>query len=101
MATATIGNVGFTKPEVTDRLAAWQLVQDCLYGEEAVKAAGDVYLPRPNAADKSRENRARYDAYLQRAAFYNVAQRTHAGLVGQFYQKPPVLELPRLLNVLA
>jgi hypothetical protein len=65
-----------------------------------VKAAEDLYLPRPNVADTSVENLARYDQYLQRAVFYGVTGRTLAGLVGQVMSEDPAVTLPPLLEVM-
>jgi hypothetical protein len=102
-------NVKYTRDEVTAMLPRWQLIRDCLSGEAAIKAndmatsdsvEADRYLPKPNATDTSAENTTRYEQYIERAVFYNVTQRTHAGLVGQVFQKDPVLELPELLEVL-
>jgi hypothetical protein len=57
------------------------------------------YLPRPNPRrHKSKRNAKRYTAYLTRAVFYNVAQRTQAGLVGQVFLRDPQVEVPTLLD---
>jgi hypothetical protein len=91
MATA---NVRFARTEIRRQFEKWQLIRDCLDGEQAVKAQGDVYLPRPNSADKSEENKARYASYLKRAVFYNTTRRTLDGLVGQVFVRDPVYILP-------
>lgn len=76
----------------------YNLIEDCITGETAVKAKGDVYLPRPNAADISAENQARYNAYKTRAVFYNVAESTLAGLIGQVFLVDPEIKVPTLLD---
>ena len=96
----TTPNVAYIRPEVEEMLPQWDLIRDAIAGEVAVKAKTDTYLPRPNAADRSEENQARYDSYILRANFYNVTGRTHQGLVGQCFQKDPVLELPSNLKIL-
>lgn len=98
MADNGIPNVQFIRPEVEAMQPRWDLIRDCLGGQDSIKEAGDTYLPRPNPSDTSEENVERYAQYLERAVFYNVAQRTHAGLVGQVFQKPPVLETPAQLE---
>ena len=90
-------NVAYIRPEYTALSPRWQLIRDCLSGEEQVKKRGDAYLPRPNPTDTSDENKARYTQYVQRAVYYNVTGRTHAGLVGQVVSVPAQLELPTLL----
>jgi hypothetical protein len=91
-------NVSYIRPEVAAMSARWTLIRDCLSGQEAVKKAGTRHLPMPNPTDTSEENRARYAQYVERALFYNVTQRTHGGLVGQVFQKLPVLVLPTMLE---
>jgi hypothetical protein len=87
-------NVAFIRPELSKLFPQYYLIRDAIAGEPTVKAARDKYLPRPNAADTSAENKARYDAYIERAVFYNVSRRTLAGLVGQVYMVDPEIELP-------
>ena len=91
-------NVAYIRPEYTALKPRWQLIRDCLSGEEQVKKRGDAYLPRPNPTDTSDENKARYTQYVQRAVYYNVTGRTHAGLVGQVVSVPAQIELPTLLE---
>lgn len=93
-------NVAFIRPELTKLLPLYYLIRDALAGEVTVKEARTKYLPMPNASDQSKENKARYEAYLQRAVFYNVARRTLSGLVGQVFMRDPVIKVPSLLNPL-
>jgi len=93
-------NVAFTRLELTRLLPQYRLIRDALSGETTVKAETTKYLPMPNAADTSPENKARYDAYLNRAVFYNVTRRTLFGLVGQVFMRDPVIEVPSLLKPL-
>lgn len=93
-------NVGFVRPELSKLLPLYYLIRDCVSGEVAVKDMRTKYLPMPNAEDQSKENKARYEAYLQRAVFYNVARRTLFGLLGQVYLQEPELNIPTLLDTL-
>ena len=86
-------NVGFVRKEVKEMLPIYELVDDCCDGEFKVKNKKDVYLPRPNATDTSKENIARYDAYLKRAIFYNVTGATFSGLIGQIFKKDPEIQV--------
>lgn len=93
-------NVAFIRPELTKLLPMYYLIRDAIAGEPTVKELRTKYLPMPNAEDQSKENKARYDAYLSRAVFYNVARRTLFGLVGQVFLRDPVVKAPTLLDPL-
>jgi hypothetical protein len=89
-----MANVGFIHPEVKAQIASYELIRDCLASKRG------KYLPQPNAEDQSDANTKRYQAYLTRAVFYNVAQRTLAGLVGQVFLRDPTVTVPKLLEPL-
>lgn len=91
-------NVSFVHPSVRKMLPLYELIRDCLGGEVEVKRRRNKYLPMPNAEDMSNENVARYQAYLTRAVFYNVAQRTQGGLVGQIFMRAPGATVPDVLK---
>jgi hypothetical protein len=90
--------VSFVHPLLKKLLPQYELIRDCLAGEQQVKFRRDKYLPRPNAADLSPDNLARYNAYITRAVFYNVAQRTLQGLTGQVFLRDPAVEVPGVLK---
>lgn len=77
---------------------SWCRIRAACEGQEAVKLLGDKILPRPNPADTSVANQARYEGYLKRAVFYNVSGRTLGGLVGYVFAKEPVVTLPATLK---
>lgn len=87
-------NIDYTRKEISSMENKWTLIEDCLKGQNAIKEAATKYLPMPNSNDRSEENLARYDAYLQRAVFYNVTRRTLEGLVGQVFSRDPLINLP-------
>lgn len=91
-------NVAFIRPELSPLLPQYELIRDCIAGETTVKEKRELYLPKPEAADKSVENAERYKAYLKRAVFYNVARRTHSGMIGQIFQRPPVEKVPDFMK---
>lgn len=80
-------------------LPQYEIISDCAQGEARIKYRLDKYLPRPNAADVSNENKARYAAYITRAVFYNVTKRTLGGLVGQVFSREPIIEVPKALDI--
>lgn len=91
-------NVAFIRPELARLLPQYELIRDCIAGETVIKDRRMKYLPMPNASDKSPENRARYEAYLLRAVFYNVTRRTVMGLIGQVFGQDPAVKLPSVLD---
>lgn len=62
----------------------WRKCRDVVAGEEAIKEAGDVYLPT-----MSRMTADEYEAYKTRAVFYGASARTIQGLLGSLLRKPP------------
>jgi hypothetical protein len=91
-------DVTFTHPDYDAAFAEWTLVKDAAAGERQIKAKGDEYLPRPNAADTSKANQTRYDQYLARAVYYNVTGRTVRSLSGLAFRRWPEIELPSQLD---
>lgn len=102
MATRTRNspNIAWQRPEYGDLLPRWNLIKDCVAGAAVVKAKKTVYLPKPNPTDTSAENEERYKQYVQRAVFYNFTARTLNGLVGQVMSEDPVLELPKVIEMM-
>lgn len=92
-------NVVFVHPDVRKLLPSYELIRDCLDGETQVKFRRTKYLPMPNPDDQSVENIARYNAYITRAVFYNVAQQTQSGLVGQVFMRDPSAKVPTTLDI--
>lgn len=92
----------------------WQLIKDCDDGPQAIKSRssggdgsvtlnglpGTAYLPAPNATDTSSENKARYNAYLQRANFVNFTGTTKEGVLGLIFRKETMIEAPLRLEYL-
>lgn len=93
-------NVEYVAEELSAVIPQYDLITDCIAGGFAIKAKGTKYLPMPNATDQSPENTERYNAYKLRAQFYNVAQRTLNGFVGQIFAREPNAKVPPLLDVL-
>lgn len=91
-------NVGFVRDEVRKRLPQYELIRDCLAGEHQIKFRKTKYLPMPSPEDTSRENVARYDAYLMRAMFFGMAEQTLGGFVGQIFMRDPTAKVPPALQ---
>lgn len=93
-------NIQYTRLEVSRMTPKWELVEDCLEGQDKIKSKEDVYLPRPNASDTSEDNKLRYMAYLLRAVFYNVTRKTLEGLVGQVCSRDPIVVMPDTMTAM-
>lgn len=96
-----MSDVRYQRPEYEAAQNSWRLVRDVCKGSEAVKEAGQLYLPKPNATDTSKANEARYDSYKQRAVFYNATGRTKNGLVGAVFRVVPTFTAPPALAYMA
>jgi len=92
-------NVAFIRPELARLFPQYYLIRDCISGETVIKDAGPKYLPVPNAADTSADNKARYKAYKDRAVFFNATRRTLSGLVGQVFMRDPVVKVPAAMEI--
>ncbi len=58
-------------------------------GEDAVKAAGEAFLPRLEL-----QTDAEYGAYKARASFFNATSRTADGFLGLIFRRAPFVRLP-------
>lgn len=76
-------------PSYRRHYSMWRTIRDCYDGEPTIKAAGETYLRKLAAHSPSD-----YDSYLSRGYFYNAIERTHRGLMGSLFSKPPEITLP-------
>lgn len=90
--------VDFVHDELNKRLTEYQLIDDCIEGQRAIKARGITYLPKPDPSNNSPENNANYKQYLERAMFLGVLQRTFIGLEGMIFMREPSIKVSGLLN---
>ena len=70
-------------------LPAWLRARDVIAGDDAVKAAGESYLPRLDS-----QNDDEYLAYKIRACFFNATSRTCDGFLGLLFRRDPEVKLP-------
>lgn len=69
--------------------------RDCVSGQDAVREAGDIYLPRLSGDNiNGLENDRDFGRRLARAPFFNASSRTVDGLVGLVFRKPPQVDAP-------
>ena len=71
----------------------YHLIRDCLDGEDAIKAGGQTYVPKPDGMTT-----ANYAHYLDRACYYGAPAMTLQALVGLALRKDPVIKLPARLE---
>lgn len=95
----------YIHPELDKKLTQYALISDCIEGSQAVKARGLLHLPDPDTSlpltgAEGRGRNARYLGYIARAVFYNVAQRTLEGLVGQIFLRNPNITVPDRMNII-
>lgn len=79
-----------THPLYDANEARWKRCRDAYDGEDAIKTAGFIYLPKidPSQSD------AEYQAYKKRAPYYDAVARTVDGFVGAISRKPHQISLP-------
>lgn len=82
-------SVETTHPEYNQAVKKWKRCRDVVEGSDAVKGAGETYLPKLSGQEK-----AEYDAYKRRARFFNGTQRTVEALAGLIFRKEVTVELP-------
>ena len=78
-----------THPDYDANLPAWLRARDVVAGEDAVKAAGELFLSRLDSQTDDE-----YKAYKARASFFNATARTADGLVGMLFRRDPLIRLP-------
>lgn len=93
-------NPAYVRDELKAMMPVYTEIADAIAGEKKIKAKAEKYLPRPNPSDESLDNKRRYEAYKQRAVFYNVTERTVAGLVGQVFMRSPYTKVPTALQMI-
>lgn len=85
--------VNSTHQDYDANVLAWQRARDVFAGEDAVKSAGEKYLPRLDCQDDTE-----YRAYKNRASFFNASARTADGFVGLIFRRDPTFKLPDANN---
>lgn len=80
-------------PQYADTVQHWRDCRIFYMGEDAVKQAGELYLPKPEDA-----TRTEYQSYVMRAGFFPAMERTISGLAGAIDRKDPTVQLPPRLE---
>jgi hypothetical protein len=83
--------VNNTHPDYDASLPDWLRARDVLAGEDAVKSAGEKYLPRLDS-----QSDEEFLAYRKRASFFNATARSAEGFVGLIFRRPPFIKIPEV-----
>lgn len=79
------------------RKKQWELIRDCIEGEDKIKAEGPKYLPMALCATRH-ETEMRYKGYKARARFVNYVAVTRDILHGLVFRKKITSEIPEELK---
>lgn len=92
-----------THPDYNGFAPSWRLMRTAFDGEDAIRAAGEAYLPRKASIrgicdESGNEDRARqaaaYEDYKARAEFPELVEPAVTASVGVICATPPAIELP-------
>jgi hypothetical protein len=78
--------VGVTHRDYNATVLQWSPARDVLAGEDAVKAAGEKYLPRLDS-----QSEEEYAAYKARASFFGATTRTLEESLDLVFRRAPVI----------
>ena len=81
--------VNSTHPDYDVNAFDWLRARDVLAGEDAVKSAGEKYLPRLDS-----QTDEEFLAYRKRASFFNATARSAEGFIGLVFRRPPFVKVP-------
>jgi hypothetical protein len=81
--------VNTTHPDYDANAFDWVRARDVLSGEDAVKSAGEKYLPRLDS-----QTDEEFLAYRKRASFFNATARSAEGFIGLIFRRPPFVKVP-------
>ena len=81
--------VNSTHPDYDANAFDWLRARDVLAGEDAVKSAGEKYLPRLDS-----QSDEEFLAYRKRASFFNATARSAEGFIGLVFRRPPFVKVP-------
>lgn len=83
-------------PDYEHRLPEWKILRDATAGDRAIKAAGELYLPK--LFDQPTDS---YNDYKNRALFIGATSRTLEAFQGMLTRKKPKVEATGIDDILA
>ncbi|MGM9512441.1 hypothetical protein ACS5NO_32215 [Larkinella sp. GY13] len=88
-------------PDYNDYISVWQKCRDASAGQRAIKKGGKLYL-RQLAGQETKlangETISAYDAYLDRANYFNATGRTVEAMLGMVFRKPITKKVPTTID---
>lgn len=83
-------------PEYTKRERQWHLMRDVIEGDDAIKQAGEIYLPRATSARTNwlSYEIKQYEAFKSRAIFTNFTAQIKDCLHGMIESRPAKIDVP-------
>ena len=95
----TVYGVKTQHPEYTKRQPQWEIMRDVIEGDDAIKAAGEKYLPRASSAHTSATWNSyelkQYEAFKSRSIFTNYTAQIKDCLHGMIESRPAKIEVPQ------
>lgn len=87
-------HTSFFHPEYQYWEYHWQKIRDSVWGDIQIKLKGELYLPKMKEMEPEE-----YKAYLNRAVWFNMTQRTLTGMMGSLFRRNAIIEnMPQKLN---
>ena len=86
-------------PEYTKRFPQWEIMRDVMEGDDAIKQAGEKYLPRASSARTSSTwdsyELQQYEAFKKRSIFTNYTAQIKDCLHGMIESRPAKIDVPQ------
>lgn len=84
-------------PEYTQRSPQWKIMRDVMEGDDAIKAAGEKYLPKPSTAHHKFDTyeEMQYNSFKNRSIFTNYTAQIHDCLHGMIESRPAKIDIPQ------
>ena len=73
-------------PLYEKRSSQWRMIRDCVEGEDAIKRAGEIYLPKASGSTPEQ-----YQAFMKRARWNNYLSQNLDGLHGLIFRRDPII----------
>lgn len=97
---ARVKDVSTEHPDYKKMAESWQLIEDCINGEQVIKNEKEKYLPRPSGMTKDQFGNEAYSSYILRAHFPDFTSKFLSGLTGITKINPPRVKLPKSMQYL-
>lgn len=83
-------------PDYQKRVLQWKLMRDVIEGDDAIKKAGESYLPRPSTAHHKYDlyEDMQYESFKNRAIFTNYTAQIKDCLHGMIENRPAKIDAP-------